>query len=56
MWTACYTRKASRRNEGVRMNLTTDWWIVWELRIALGLWIIAHALPVLDGLVSRLKR
>jgi hypothetical protein len=38
------------------MNLTTDWWIVWELRIALGIWILIHALPLLDSLAARLKR
>lgn len=40
----------------MRVNLTTDWWIVWELRIALAIWIAAHALPLLDNLTNRLLR
>lgn len=37
----------------MHMNLTSDWWIVWELRIALGLWIAVHGLPFVRQLLGR---
>jgi hypothetical protein len=38
------------------MNLYTDYYVVWLVRIALALWCIPHAIAILDGIVNRLKR
>ena len=40
----------------MRMNIATDYYIVWGLRIAIALYCINQLIPLLDGLARRLKR
>jgi hypothetical protein len=38
------------------MNATTDWYVVWELRIVLGLWIAIHLPAALSSLAAIVRR